>query len=276
MRLPSYTPKDANPVPKVSRDFWSGRNEHESFTQCVCGEDLEHLLEMEQQAASESEIQASSEIWREMLSHRLQQRLLRNGFGTRSPSSSSSPALSRIVSRRGSSEDLSSPTSGAGFSTSLSGNVPARERGRQGRATPSRPPSRSNSSIYPSADDDVRFGLIEAEDELEFEMQAREVLRDLNLNEADYQREWDRLNELRQRRNKARNEYTSVPSSPREGNGEAKGEKRWRSQSAHAALRLFQKRSASSSNSRTNSRPPSPTTPSGLEQRLGELERETR
>ena len=257
MRLPSYTPEDANPVPKVSRDFWAGRNEHESFTQCVCGEDLEHLLEMERQAASESEIQASSEIWREMLSHRLQQRLLRNGFGARSSSSSSSPALSRMVSRRGSMEDVSSPPDYVGASATT------RDRGRQGRATPPQPPSRTNSG---SADDGVRFGLIEAEDEIEFEMQAREVLRDLNLNENDYQREWDRLNEMRQRRNKARNEYTSVPQTPREI-----GERRHRSQSTHAALRFFQKRSASSAPSRSNSRPPSPPTPSAVAERMVEL-----
>ncbi len=106
MRLPSYTIEDANPVPKVSRDFWAGRNEHESFTQCVCGEDLEVLLEMEQNAASESEVQASSEIWREMLSHRLQQKLLR-GRGNGGRSESASPSLSRNMSRRGSSEDVS-------------------------------------------------------------------------------------------------------------------------------------------------------------------------
>lgn len=116
------------------------------------------------------------------------------------------------------------------------------------------PPSRSNSG---TADDGVRFGLMEAEDEIEFEMQAREVLRDLDLGEQEYQREWDRLNEMRQRRNKARNEYTSVS---RERERE-EGERRARSQSAHPALRLFQKRSASSNNSRHNSRPPSPQTP---------------
>ncbi|SPO22216.1 uncharacterized protein UTRI_02224_B [Ustilago trichophora] len=262
MRLPSYTPEDANPVPKISRDFWAGRNEQESFTQCVCGEDIEHLLEMERQAASESEIQASSEIWREMLSHRLQQRLLRNGFGARSSSSSSSPALSRMVSRRGSMEDVSSPPGYSGPSSSTS-SAGTRDRGRQGRATPPNPPSRTNSS---TTDDGVRFGLIEAEDEIEFEMQAREVLRDLNLNEHDYEREWDRLNEMRQRRNKARNEYTSVPQTPREIN-----ERRHRSQSAHPALRFFQKRSASSAPSRSNSRPPSPPTPSAVAERLGEL-----
>jgi len=115
--------------------------------------------------------------------------------------------------------------------------------------------------LYPASEtplgDGVRFGLIEADDEIEFEMQAREVLRDLNLNEEDYQREWDRLKDLRMRRNKARNEYTAVPQSPSLGE-----ERRQRSQSVHPALRLFQKRSASSSNSRNNSRPPSPPTPS--------------
>lgn len=261
MRLPSYTPEDANPVPKISRDFWAGRNEHESFTQCVCGEDLGHLLEMEQQAASESEIQASSEIWREMLSHRLQQRLLRNGVGARSSSTSSSPALSSSVSRRGSMEEVSSP--GLGSVASPSSISATRERGRPGRATPPNPPTRTNSS---TTDDGVRYGLMEAEDEIEFEMQAREVLRDLNLNEQDYQREWDRLNELRQRRNKARNEYTSVPQTPSEI-----GERRFRSQSAHAALRFFQKRSASSAPSRNNSRPPSPPTPSALSESINEM-----
>ncbi|SNX82828.1 uncharacterized protein MEPE_01534 [Melanopsichium pennsylvanicum] len=242
MRLPSYTPEDANPVPKVSRDFWAGRNEHESFTQCVCGEDLEHLLEMERQAASESEIQASSELWREMLSHRLQQRMLRNGFGQRSPSSSCSPARSRLVSRRGSMEDVSCPPSSTSTSSA------SRDRGRpRGRATPPHPISRSNT------DDGVRFGLIEAEDEIEFEMQAREVLRDLNLDEQDYQREWEKLSEMRQLRNKARNEYTYVPSSPREI-----GERRHRSLSVNPALKFFQKRSASSAPSRNNSRPASP------------------
>lgn len=275
MRLPSYTEEDANPVPKVSRDFWAGRNEHESFTQCVCGEDLEHLLEMEQQAASESEIQASSEIWREMLSHRLQQRLLRNG-GVSGRSSSSSPALSRIVSRRGSTEDLSASTSSlAGASSSAAAATAAGgagERGRQGRTTPTR--SWSNST---PTDETARFGLIEAEDEIEFEMQAREVLADLNLNQGDYQREWDRLNEMRQRRNKARNEYTSVPQN-RDGRDE-RG--KHRSQSAHPALRLFQKRSASSNNSRASSPSrgmpgspgiPPPPPPAAIEERLGEME----
>ncbi len=245
MRLPSYTPEDANPVPTISRDFWAGRNEHESFTQCVCGETLEHLLEMEQQAASESEVQASSAIWRDMLSHRLQQRLLRNGTGARS--ASSSPALSRMASRRGSQEDLTLPSTATTSST--------RERGRQGRD----PPTRSNSGTG----DGVRYGLMEAEDEIEFEMQARDVLRDLDLGEQEYQREWDRLNEMRQRRNKARNEYAAVTPTAIE-------ERRWRSQSAHPALRLFQKRSASSSNSRNNSRPPSPQTPTTTEATIAE------
>lgn len=250
MRLPSYTAEDANPVPKISRDFWAGRNEHESFTQCVCGEDLEHLLEMEQQAASESEVQASSALWRDMLSHRLQQRLLRNGLGGRS--ASCSPAISRMASRRGSMEDVAA-SANATASSSAASDV--RERGRQGRsATPPYPPSRSNSGAV--ADDGVQFGLIEADDEIEFEMQAREVLHDLHLDERDYQREWDRLVEMRQRRNKARNEYTSVPPGPRDD-----GERKHRSQSAHPALRFFQRRSASSNNSRSNSRAPSPPTP---------------
>ncbi|GAK63877.1 uncharacterized protein PAN0_003d2086 [Moesziomyces antarcticus] len=254
MRLPSYTPEDANPVPKVSRDFWAGRNEHESVDQCVCGEELSHLLEMEQQAASESEIQASSELWRDMLSHRLQQRLLRNGFGARS--SSSSPAISRIVSRRGS---IDEPSASA---ASASGTA---ERGRPTRT----PPSRSNSANVAADDaaslgEGVRFGLIEADDEIEFEMQAREVLHDLHLDEADYQREWDRLNDLRMRRNKARNEYTSVPS-------HAAQERRHRSLSANPALRLFQKRSASSNPSRANSRPSTPPSPHVQLEGLDEL-----
>lgn len=278
MRLPSYTEEDANPVPKISRDFWAGRNEHESFTQCVCGEDLEHLMEMEQQAASESEIQASSEIWREMLSHRLQQRLLRNGgigAGGRSSSSSSSPTLSRIVSRRGSTDDPSaSGSSFAGASTNAAAAAVgmADVRGRQDRRTS----TQSYSGSTPT-DETARFGLIEAEDEVEFELQAREVLADLHVNQNDYQREWDRLNELRQRRNKARNEYTSVPQS-RDGRDEGR---KHRSQSTHPALRLFQKRSASSSNSRASSPSrggvpgspgtPPPPPPAAIEERLGEM-----
>lgn len=262
MRLPSYTPEDANPVPKVSRDFWAGRNEHESFTQCVCGEDLEHLLEMEQQAASESEVQASSALWRDMLSHRLQQRLLRNGVGGRS--ASCSPALSRMASRRGSMEDVTASGSNVASESTTSDQC---ERGRQVRgATLPFPVSRANSGTG-TAEDGVRFGLIEAEDELEFEMQAREVLHEMQLDERDYQREWDRLNEMRQRRNKARNEYISVSPSARES-----GERRCRSQSAHPALRFFQKRSASSNNSRSNSRAPSPPMPpETLAEAVGEM-----
>ncbi|SJX62118.1 uncharacterized protein SRS1_12967 [Sporisorium reilianum f. sp. reilianum] len=269
MRLPSYTPEDANPVPKISRDFWAGRNEHESFTQCVCGEDLEHLLEMERQAASESEVQASSAIWRDMLSHRLEQRLLRNGRGSRS--ASCSPALSRMASRRGSMEEPT-PTISAGGSAASTSST-SQERGRpQGRSAT--PPQASSRAPSAAADEGVRFGLMEAEDEIEFEMQAREVLHDLHLDAQDYQREWDRLNEMRQRRNKARNEYTSVPPSPRQGE-----ERRYRSQSAHPALRLFQKRSASSHNSRANSRnnsrapspPPAASTTPTLEECVAEM-----
>ncbi|TKY87422.1 hypothetical protein EX895_004100 [Sporisorium graminicola] len=269
MRLPSYTPEDANPVPKVSRDFWAGRNEHESFTQCVCGEDLEHLLEMEGQAASESEVQASSAIWHDMLSHRLEQRLLRSGLGSRS--ASCSPALSRMASRRGSMEDLTNSASAGGSGASTSST--SQERGRRtGRSAT--PPQASSRAPSTATEEGVRFGLMEAEDEIEFEMQARDVLHDLNLDAQDYQREWDRLNEMRQRRNKARNEYTSVPPSPSQG-----GERRFRSQSAHPALRLFQKRSASSHNSRassrSNSRAPTPPPPASsnatLEESLAQM-----
>lgn len=175
MRLPSYTPVDPTPVPAVSRDFWAGRNEHESWTQCVCGESLETLLSLEDQAKREREPEPASEIWRQMLDMRLQQRLLR-GRNSRSQSRTQSRTASPAISRRNSSEDIS---------------------------TPPEPRGRSGPGLGTPLDD---------EDELEFELQAREMLD--TLDGDHWQNEYNRLHEQRVRRAKARNEYRSESVSP--------------------------------------------------------------
>ncbi|KAN0065384.1 hypothetical protein ACQY0O_001220 [Thecaphora frezii] len=198
MRLPSYTPHDSNPVPTTSRDFWTGRNEHESHSQCVCGETLETLLQFEEEAKQAREPEAESEIWRQMLDMRLEQRLAQAARGRNARSASNSPAVSRDISRRNSQDD-------AGSSSSSQPGTP------WGWSTPEGQRGRSDSRMM----ERVRLGLIDDEDEIEFEVQARELLQGL---EGElWQREWDRLNEQRQRRAKARNEYIHLASAAASG-----------------------------------------------------------
>ncbi|EPQ30858.1 uncharacterized protein PFL1_01755 [Pseudozyma flocculosa PF-1] len=197
MRLPSYTTHDSNPVPKTSRDFWTGRNEHESHSQCVCGETLETLLQFEEEAKKAKEPEAESEIWRQMLDMRLQQRLAMAARGRNGGRSvSNSPAVSRDISRRNSHEDVRPSSSSSSQPGTPSGGAAGTAGGEQRGRTGSR------------LVDQVRLGLLDDEDELEFELQARELLE--GLEGQQWQREWDRLQEQRQRRAKARNEYINL------------------------------------------------------------------
>ncbi|KAK0538030.1 hypothetical protein OC834_000602 [Tilletia horrida] len=49
--LPAYSPHDPCPVPARGRDEWTGKNEHLSQDQCVCGQTMEEVLEVEREMA---------------------------------------------------------------------------------------------------------------------------------------------------------------------------------------------------------------------------------
>ncbi|PWN49869.1 hypothetical protein IE53DRAFT_387880 [Violaceomyces palustris] len=249
MRLPSYTPQDSSPVPAMQRDEWGGKNEHESHSQCVCGERLEALLEMEEEARKAREPQASSEIWRQMLESRREARRERSRNASRSHSAS--PSVSRGVSRRNSFEggDHAEAAGSDGDRLANDGSGIVQRRGRSrareritsrlvegetfqpehdltGRAggdsptdhtppTPSEQDQRGGGTSpgTRSREDAWIDDRISADNltDFDFDLEARDLLEGLDGDTR--QREWDRILEERNRRLKERNEYVNLRSS---------------------------------------------------------------
>ncbi|KAL9931317.1 hypothetical protein V8E36_009827 [Tilletia maclaganii] len=51
IHLPAYSPLDASPVPRTNRDVWTGKNEHLSQDNCVCGQAVDEVLGVEREMA---------------------------------------------------------------------------------------------------------------------------------------------------------------------------------------------------------------------------------